>query len=334
MSSVTYAKSGVNINKANDLVGRIKSLAKGTRIPGQVGGIGGFSALFDIKKSVPSCREPLIVTTTDGVGTKLEVAQLVGRHDTVGIDLVAMCVNDLVTCGAKPVVFLDYFATGKLDLNQSQAIIRGIVAGCKQAGCVLAGGETAEMPGFYQGDQYDLAGFAVGVVDRKKVIDGRSVRKGDVVLGLPSSGFHSNGFSLVRKLFSKKELAGPVGKKFLTPTIIYVKPVLELAKHVQLKAIAHITGGGFYDNIPRVIPKGLGILIRRGSWQVPALFWHVMERAKITSREMFRTFNMGIGMAIVLSPREAAAAQKILKKFSLDARVIGEVVKGLGVVIQ
>ncbi|MBI4388166.1 MAG: phosphoribosylformylglycinamidine cyclo-ligase [Candidatus Omnitrophica bacterium] len=329
---VTYQKAGVNVDKGNEFVRRIKPLAKSTNVPGLVSGIGGFSALFDI--GVLHYKQPLIVSTTDGVGTKLELAQLTGIHDTVGIDLVAMCVNDLVTCGAKPLFFLDYFATGKLELKESEAIIRGIVKGCCEAGCTLTGGETAEMPGFYEAKQYDLAGFAIGAVEKSKVIDGKSVKKGDSVLGLASSGFHSNGFSLVRKLYSKSELSGGIGKKFLTPTRIYVKPILSLIKKVHVKALAHITGGGFYDNIPRVLPKGLGVLIDMRSWEIPPLFWQVMERGSVSLNEMFRTFNMGIGMVAVVSSRDVSQAKKILKSFSINAFEIGQIVPREGVVVS
>ena len=331
-ASITYQKSGVDVDKGNEFVRRIKPLAKATNIPGVISGIGGFSALFDI--GALHYKEPLVVATTDGVGTKLDIAQLIGCHDTVGIDLVAMCVNDLITCGATPLFFLDYYATGKLNLKASETIIRGIAEGCKQADCTLIGGETAEMPGFYQGNQYDLAGFAVGLVDKSKVIDGKGVKKGDAVLGLASSGFHSNGFSLVRKLYSRRELKGSVGRKFLTPTRIYVKPISNLLQKVRVKAIAHITGGGFYDNIPRVLPKGLGVLVDMRSWQIPPLFWQVMERAKVDLNEMFRTFNMGIGMTVVMSPKEVVKAQRILRELSIETSEIGQIVEGEGVVIS
>lgn len=329
--SITYAKAGVSIDKGNEFVRRIKPLAKSTSIPGIVSGIGGFSALFDIKSL--GLKHPLIVSSTDGVGTKLQVAQFTGCHETIGIDLVAMCVNDLVTCGAKPLFFLDYYAMGKLKLEQSVSMMKGIVKGCRDAGCALIGGETAEMPGFYDEDKYDLAGFAIGVVDKSKVIDGVDVKRGDVVIGLASSGFHSNGYSLVRKLYSKVELSGSIGKKFLTPTKIYVKPVLDLISKVKVKALAHITGGGFYDNIPRVIPSGLGVIVQKNSWQVPPLFWQVMERAQVSSHEMFRTFNMGIGMIAVVGKKDVQKTQKILSAFSIKSWVIGEMVKGSGVKI-
>lgn len=332
MTAITYRKAGVDVDKGNEFVRRLKPLAKSTKIPGLIGGIGGFSALFDIAHF--GYKRPLIVSTTDGVGTKLELARFTGKHDTVGIDLVAMCVNDLVTCGARPLFFLDYFATGKLELEESISIIKGIVKGCKDAGCTLIGGETAEMPGFYDNKKYDLAGFAVGLVDKPKLIDGKGVKKGDILLGLASSGFHSNGFSLVRKLYSKEELSSSIGKKFLTPTKIYVRPVLNLIEKVRIKAIAHITGGGFYDNIPRVLPNHCGVVVERKSWNIPPLFWQVMERAKVSLHEMFRTFNMGIGMVMVVSKKDAGAAQRILKANSVESWQIGEIVSGSGVKIN
>ncbi len=331
MKTITYQKSGVDVDKGNEFVRRIKPLAKKTRVPGLMSGIGGFSALFDATRY--GMKHPLIVSTTDGVGTKLEIAQLTGKHDSVGIDLVAMCVNDLVTCGARPLFFLDYFAMGKLNLRESEDVIRGIVSGCLQSGCTLIGGETAEMPGFYGEHQYDLAGFAVGIVDKKNVIDGKQVKNGDAVLGLASSGFHSNGFSLIRKLYSRSELRGTLGRKFLTPTQIYVKPVLRLISKVKVKAFAHITGGGFYDNIPRVLPGGLGVHIWRNSWRIPPLFLQVMERSNAGFHEMFRTFNMGIGMTAVVGKNDVKKAQTILRTQKIDSCRIGEVVKGKGVVI-
>jgi len=330
-STVTYQKAGVDIDKAEHLVTSIKKMARSTSVPGVIGGIGGFSALFDIKKY--NLKHPLMVTSTDGVGTKLEVAELTGRHDTIGIDLVAMCVNDLITCGARPVVFLDYYATGKLNLEQSRSVIKGIADGCKQAGCALVGGETAEMPGFYNNDQYDLAGFSVGLVDKSKVIDGRSVREGDAVIGFASSGFHSNGFSLIRKVYSKSELAGPIGKKILEPTIIYVKPVLALLQKVKVKSLAHITGGGFYDNIPRVVPDYLGVHVDGSRVPTPQIFWDVMERANLGLHDMFRTFNMGIGMVAVVSKKDAATTIQTMKRFSIKAYEIGRIAKGSGVKI-
>lgn len=328
-TTVTYKSSGVNIDKGNELVQRIKPLAKKTSIPGLVSSVGGFSALFD--PSVYKIKNPLLVSTTDGVGTKLEIANLQQRHDTIGIDLVAMCVNDLVVTGAKPIFFLDYFATGKLQLNVASQVLKGIARGCREAGCALVGGETAEMPDFYPDSQYDLAGFAVGIVDRRKVIDGKKVSPGDIVLGLASTGLHSNGFSLVRKVFSKDELRGPWGKLALTPTRIYVKSVLNALGKFPIKAIAHITGGGFYDNIPRVLALGTGVEVKLGSWPVPKIFGEIERRAGLDTKEMYRTFNMGIGMILVLSPRDEKKALEHFKRFGISSWPIGKVVKGRGV---
>jgi phosphoribosylformylglycinamidine cyclo-ligase len=293
---------------------------------------GGFSALVDFQKF--KFHHPLLVSTTDGVGTKLELARLLGKHDTIGIDLVAMCVNDLVTSGAQPIFFLDYFASGVFDQKRTVEVIKGIAKGCRESDCALLGGETAIMPGFYADSTYDLAGFAVGAVEKSKVIDGRTVKAGDVLLGLASSGFHSNGFSLLRKVFMKKELSGSIGRALLTPTRIYVKAVLELIGKVSVGAIAHITGGGLYDNLPRVLPKGLGAKIVKKSWPVEKLFFEVQTRARYSERQMYHTFNMGIGMVVVLKRFDAALAQQILKKYDINSWIIGVVEKGREVVIQ
>ena len=292
---------------------------------------GGFSSLFDIKRY--KYRDPLLVSTTDGVGTKLELAQLLGKHDTIGIDLVAMCVNDLITCGARPLFFLDYFASGVFDRRKTLEVIRGIAKGCREAGCALLGGETAIMPDFYADSKYDLAGFAVGIVERAKVIDGRMVRPGDLLLGLASSGFHSNGFSLLRKVFTKKELSGTIGRELLRPTRIYVEAILKLLPKVRVKAIVHITGGAFYDNVPRVLPKGLGAWIFKGSWPMGRLFREVQRRSRYTDRQMYRTFNMGIGMVLVVHPSAARTAQALLKRNRISSWLIGEIQKRSGVFI-
>jgi phosphoribosylformylglycinamidine cyclo-ligase len=328
---LTYAKAGVNIDTGNRFVQKIKPFVRSTRIPGTVGSIGGFSGLFDpfFKK----WKDPLLVASTDGVGTKLAVAQKLKRHDTVGIDLVAMSVNDLIVVGATPLFFLDYFATGKLKLAESVAVLKGIARGCKDAGCVILGGETAEMPGFYPPGEYDLAGFAVGMVERSQMLP-RGVKTGQAVLGLASSGPHSNGYSLIRKVFSKRELQGALGKKLLTPTKIYVRPVLDLLKKVSVSGLVHITGGGFYDNVPRALPKGLGVRIFKKSWPVPEIFELIQKRGKITDREMYRTLNMGVGMTAILSQRDVTKAQKILWKWGVRSWVIGEVVKGSEVEIE
>ncbi len=336
MKAWTYEKAGVPHLKGDPSYNRdIARIIRSTHIPGVVGSSLGFSALFDFKKA--GVRDPLIVSSTDGVGTKLEIARLQKRHDTIGIDLVAMCVNDIITCGAKPVFFLDYFATGKFKPAIAREVLQGIARGCRQAACALVGGETAVMPGFYSAahkdgfSQYDLAGFCVGVVDRKKLITGRDVRAGDVLLGLASTGFHSNGYSLLRKVFSSRDLAGPTGRALLTPTRIYVRPVLKVLEAVPVAAIANITGGGFIDNLPRVLPPGIGAGITQGSWPVPKLFNFVRNFGNIPDFEMVRTFNMGIGMILVLKARHAARARRVLAQMKISSWVIGETTRGRGV---
>jgi len=321
----SYAKAGVDIDRGNAFVQNIRQMVKQTGVPGVMGSIGGFSGFFD--PGPYKIKNPLLVGSTDGVGTKLEIAQSLGQHDTVGIDLVAMCVNDLICTGARPLFFLDYFACGKLDLKIAQNVMKGIVAGCRDAGCALIGGETAEMPDFYQGSRYDLAGFSVGIVDKKKVIDGKKVRQGDILIGLASSGFHSNGFSLLRRLFTPDEMGGVWGKKLLTPTRIYVKPVLSLLDKVEIKGIAHITGGAFIDKIPRIIPNGLAAEINLGSWPVPAPFIEVEKRGWLSQREMHRTFNMGVGLVLIVSPKEAAKTLRLLAKFKFKSWEIGQIGK-------
>ena len=338
MKSWTYEKAGVPHLKQDPAYNRtITQLIRSSRTPGVMGGMTGFAALFDFKKA--GVRDPLLVSSTDGVGTKLEIAQLQGRHDTIGIDLVAMCVNDVMTCGAKPIFFLDYFATGKFEPAVVHEVLKGVVAGCRQAGCALVGGETAVMPGFYSAGekngspQYDLAGFAVGVVDRKKVVDGRGIREGDILLGLASSGLHSNGFSLIRKIFSEEDLKGKLGREFLIPTRIYVKPVLTLLRSVRLEGIANITGGGFIDNLPRVIPPGLGATLVAGSWLRPKLFDLIQDSGNISNFEMARTFNLGIGMVLILKKHYVKKTQAILKRMKLTSWVIGEITPGKSVEI-
>ncbi|MBD3379012.1 MAG: phosphoribosylformylglycinamidine cyclo-ligase [Candidatus Omnitrophica bacterium] len=323
---ITYKKAGVDIDKAESLIKGAKKMIASTNVKGSVGTIGGFGGFFDPRKA--GFKDPLFVSGTDGVGTKLKIAQMTGRHGTIGIDLVAMCVNDILCSGAKPLFFLDYYATGKLSAKEWNSVMKGIVKGCRQAGCVLLGGETAEMPGMYGKGEYDLAGFAVGAVDRKKVIDGSKLKAGDVLLGLPSSGFHSNGYSLVRKVFSRAKIKKH-HKLFLKPTVIYAKPVMALLDKVRIKAAAHITGGGIYDNIPRVLPANLKAVVKKGSWSLPKVFRMVKEEAGLKDPELYRTFNMGIGMVLVLSGKDAERAQKVLaEKFKMKARVIGELVKG------
>lgn len=330
----TYEKAGVPHLKGDpEYNKKIVKLIRSTHTPGVMGSATGFAALFDLKKS--GVKDPLLVSSTDGVGTKLEIARLQGDHSTIGIDLVAMCVNDLITCGGKPIFFLDYYATGRWEPSVTEEVLEGIASGCREAGCALVGGETAIMPGFYnihkngQSDiaEYDLAGFSVGVVDRKKVIDGSKIKKGDVVLGIESSGFHSNGYSLLRKIFSEEDLRGKVGKELLTPTRIYVRPILELVRQLPVNGIVNITGGGFVDNLPRVIPQGLGAKIKNGSWPKGKLFQFVQDSGNITDYEMTRTFNMGIGITVILKPKDAERARKILKtRFKLSSWVMGEII--------
>lgn len=322
---VTYKQSGVDIDKADGLISSVKKLVNTTRVKGSMDSIGGFGGFFDPAKS--GIKNPLLMASTDGVGTKLKIAQAVGKHDTIGIDLVAMCVNDILCSGARPLFFLDYFATGKLQGKVWQDVIKGIVKGCRQSGCALLGGETAEMPGMYPKGEYDLAGFSVGVVDRKKVINGKKIKAGDVVLGLESSGLHSNGYSLVRKIFTKADLKKEKSH-ILKPTIIYVKQFLDVAKKVKIKGAANITGGGFYDNIPRTLPGGVGVEIQKGSWKMPRVYGLISKKADISEKELYRTFNMGIGMVMILSKKDAGKAQAILKKHKLESWVIGRVVKG------
>jgi phosphoribosylformylglycinamidine cyclo-ligase len=325
-----YKKAGVNIDTANRFVKDILKMVVSTRRQEVVADIGGFSGLMAIPKKY---KNPILVSSTDGVGTKLMVAELQDRHTTIGIDLVSMCVNDVIVTGAEPLFFLDYFATGRLNNKKAKDILKGIVEGCRQAGCSLIGGETAEMPGMYKDEDYDLAGFCVGVVEKNKIIDGSLVRPGDRIIGIQSSGVHSNGFSLVRKIFTKKELKGRFGKILLTPTIIYVKTVHAVLKKIKIKSMAHITGGGFYDNIPRVLPSNTSALIYKGLWDVPGIFREIQKRAQINDREMYRTFNMGIGMALVVDKKDVEKSHDIIKSFGLRSWRIGEIVKGKGRVI-
>ena len=327
---IDYKKAGVDIDRSNRFVKDIAKLVSGTKRPEVIGNIGGFSSFVKIPKKY---KDPVLVSSTDGVGTKLMVADYLGKHTTVGIDLVAMCANDLVVTGAEPLFFLDYFATGRLDNKKAKDVIKGIVDGCRQSGCALVGGETAEMPGMYNGGQYDLAGFCVGVVERKRIIDGRGVKIGDKIIGLESSGAHSNGFSLIRKIFSKRELKGKIGKSVLTPTIIYVRPILKLIQKINVKSMAHMTGGGFYDNIPRVLPRGKSALIYKGSWPVPGIFRTIQKKAKINDKKMYRTFNMGIGMVAVVDKRDVNKAHGVIRNYGLKSWTIGTVIKGKGEVV-
>ncbi len=333
---MSYKDAGVDIDAGNALVEAIKPLARSTARSGADAGLGGFGGFFDLKAA--GFRDPLLVAANDGVGTKLKIAIAAGKHDTVGIDLVAMCVNDLVVQGAEPLFFLDYYATGHLEVAAGKTIIEGIAAGCRQAGCALIGGETAEMPGLYASGDYDLAGFAVGAVERDRVITGAEVAAGDLVLGLASSGIHSNGFSLVRRVVETLGLdyAAPapfapgrsLGEALLTPTRIYVKSCLAAIETANkegagVKALAHITGGGFVENIPRVIPEGLGVVLDGITWPVPEVFRWLSEFGGIVPQEMMRTFNCGVGMAVVVDPRQAAAVRAAFE-------AAGETVFGIG----
>ena len=331
--SDSYAAAGVDVTAGYEAVDRIKPLVESTYIPGVMGSLGGFGGMFALDTAGMS--EPVLVSGTDGVGTKLKIAFLMDKHDTVGIDCVAMCVNDIVCGGAKPLFFLDYIACGKNYPERIQAIVEGVTEGCRQAGCALVGGETAEMPGFYPIDEYDLAGFSVGVVDKAKILSNDDVKEGDTVIALPSSGVHSNGFSLVRKIFDvenrdmKKplpELGGKsLGETLLTPTRIYVKQVLSLMEHVKVKSVAHITGGGFYENMPRSMPKGLSVRIKRSDVRVLPIFDLIAKEGGIAERDMFNTFNMGVGMIVTVSPKDAGTALSVLVDSGEDAYVIGEV---------
>lgn len=331
----TYKDSGVDIDSANDFIERIKPFIKTTARKEVVSGIGGFGGLFRFDSG--KFKNPILVSSTDGVGTKLKIAQLMDKHDTVGIDLVAMSVNDVVVQGAEPLFFLDYLATGKIDLERDVKIVEGIVNGCKQAGCTLIGGETAEMPGFYENGEYDLAGFCVGVVESEKLIDGSSISVNDRIIGVASSGLHSNGFSLARKILlddGKLQvtdrvpgLEKTIGLELLEPTRIYVKPLLNLLKNFNIKGLVHITGGGFYDNIPRIIPQSCRCVISRNSWEIPPVFHVIKEIGKVEEKEMFRVFNMGIGMMIVVAEKESEEVVHRLEVLGEKAYLIGAVEK-------
>jgi phosphoribosylformylglycinamidine cyclo-ligase len=336
---ITYRDAGVDIDAGDELVERIKPLVRRTQRREVLAGIGGFGALVELP---PGYRHPVLVSGTDGVGTKLRLAIDTGRHDTIGIDLVAMCVNDVVVQGAEPLFFLDYYATGKLQVAVAEAVVRGIVEGCVQAGAALVGGETAEMPGMYHGSDYDLAGFCVGVVEKDAIIDGSAVGAGDTIIGLASSGPHSNGYSLIRKLISVSGATSATvleGRslfdRLLAPTRIYVKPLLALLRAVPVHGLAHITGGGITDNIPRVLPAGLEAVLERRRWRVDPVFEWLQSVAHLDAAQMYRTFNCGIGMAVIVPPRHGAAAVELLGAHGVSAQVIGEVRPGdRGVVIH
>ena len=322
--SESYKAAGVDITAGYEAVERMKRHVARTNIPGVLSGLGGFGALF--APDGAGLREPVLVSGTDGVGTKLKLAFLLDKHDTVGIDCVAMCVNDIVCSGARPLFFLDYIALGKSVPARVEAIVAGVAEGCVQAGCALVGGETAEMPGFYPQDEYDLAGFAVGLVDRANLLDGRNVRAGDAILALPSSGPHSNGFSLIRKVLADR--LREHGEALLAPTRIYVKPVLSLLEKVSVKSVAHITGGGFYENIPRGLPRGLMARIDRASLRVPDIFGVIQAAGDIPERDMFNTFNMGVGMTVIVAPEDVETSLSLLRAAGEDAYVCGRVEPG------
>nr|WP_298121313.1 phosphoribosylformylglycinamidine cyclo-ligase [uncultured Pseudoxanthomonas sp.] len=331
---MTYRDAGVDIDAGNELVERIKPLVKRSFRPEVMGGLGGFGALFDLSGKY---REPVLVSGTDGVGTKLKLAQQLGRHDTIGIDLVAMCVNDVLVQGAEPLFFLDYFATGKLDVDTTVSVVGGIARGCELSGCALIGGETAEMPDMYGPGEYDLAGFCVAAVEKSKLLDGAKVRAGDVLIGVASSGPHSNGYSLVRRIYDRAgrpadiDVGGvKLADALMAPTTLYVKPVLELLQAHDLHAMAHITGGGLTENIIRVIPDGLGLDIDASAWMLPPVFDWLQREGAVENTEMWRTFNCGIGFVLVVAPDQLAAVQADLVRLQLAHWQIGEVVTAHG----
>lgn len=330
---ITYKDAGVDIDAGNHFVNLIKPLVKQTSRPEVLTDIGGFGGLFSLNSS--KYQRPTLVAATDGVGTKLKLAFMLDKHDTVGIDLVAMCVNDIIVQGAEPLFFLDYFATAKLSPEQAVNVVKGIAEGCKQANCALLGGETAEMPGMYAGGEYDLAGFSVGVVDNDKIIDGSAITKGDQIIGIGSSGLHSNGFSLARKIFLETlqldltaqpdDLDKPLGEELLTPTRIYVKSILNLIRDFEIKGIAHITGGGLLENLPRILPHQCKAIIKRDSWEKPPIFELLRQGGNIPEDEMYRTFNYGIGMVLVVSPDKAEDVIGRLAGLEEQAYLIGEI---------
>ena len=321
---LTYKKAGVDIDKANRFVAAVKRMASSTASRHVINRPKSFGALFDL--SFFKYKNPVLVSSTDGVGTKLLIANLAGKHDTVGIDLVAMNVNDILCTGAKPLFFLDYIAVGKINLKIMQNVMKGIVNGCRQAGCALIGGETAEMPDMYKGEDYDLAGFTVGVVEGHGIIDGAGIKSGDMLLGLPSSGLHSNGYSLARKALSVKEQK-EYAQILLKPTCIYVKPVLALLEKFQIKGMAHMTGGAWYEKLTKVLPQGLCFAVHKGSWPIPRIFELIRDKGHIQEHEMYRTFNMGIGFALVVAPGDVTRVQAFLRKQKLESFVIGKVIR-------
>ncbi|MBN2796324.1 MAG: phosphoribosylformylglycinamidine cyclo-ligase [Clostridia bacterium] len=339
MSKLTYADAGVDIEEGALAVEKMKSYVKETFTKGVLGGLGGFGGMFEL--DLTGYTKPVLVSGTDGVGTKLKIAIMKDQHDTVGIDLVAMCVNDILVQGAKPLFFLDYIATGKLSSDKIAGLVKGIAEGCKQSNAALIGGETAEMPGFYDEDDYDMAGFTVGIVDKDKIIDGSTIEAGDVLVGLPSTGVHSNGYSLVRKLFFDvlsldmhdyvDALGATVGETLITPTKIYVKPVLKVLEEVSVKGMVHVTGGGFVENIPRILPEGLGVNIELNAWPMPKVFPFMQEAGNVDTYEMYKTFNMGIGFIMIVKKEDVDALISAVKSTGEEAYVIGEVTKEAGV---
>ncbi|MCG5104166.1 phosphoribosylformylglycinamidine cyclo-ligase [Oceanobacillus alkalisoli] len=335
MSDV-YKKAGVDVEAGYEAVERMKKHIKKTTRPEVLGGIGAFAGLFDLSKF--SFNEPVMVSGTDGVGTKLKLAFEMDKHDTVGIDLVAMCANDIVAQGAEPLFFLDYIACGKNNPEKIEQIVAGVANGCVDAGAALIGGETAEMPGMYNDEEYDLAGFVVGIAEKSKLVTGDQIAESDVLIGLPSSGIHSNGYSLVRKIVADLDfaqtyegLSNPLGEVLLTPTKIYAKPVAKVLEKLTVKGISHITGGGFYENLPRMLPAGLGVDVKQGSWDIPEIFPFLEQKGAIPEKEMYGIFNMGVGMVLVVEEKDAEAAVAILQEAGEEASVIGNVTGEEGV---
>lgn len=333
--SESYKAAGVDVTAGYEGVKLMKKDVERTFIPGVLTGIGGFGGLFQL--DLEGIKEPVLVSGTDGVGTKLKLAMLMDKHDTIGIDAVAMCVNDVVCCGAKPLFFLDYIAIGKNVPEKVATIVKGVAEGCVRAGCALIGGETAEHPGMMPEDEYDIAGYTTGVVDKSKILDNSRVREGDVIIGLASTGVHSNGFSLVRKIFNINDAkvlervlpdGKTLGETLLTPTEIYVKPMLDLISKAEVKAVSHITGGGFYENVPRSLPEGFTARVNKSSFEVPYIFRLMQEEGNIPERDMYNTFNMGIGMTAVVSEKDANKAVEILASHGIKAYCIGEIIKG------
>jgi phosphoribosylformylglycinamidine cyclo-ligase len=338
--SEQYKKAGVDIHAGYEAVARMKSHIDRTKIPGVMGQFGGFGGMFDL--SIGDYKEPVLVSGTDGVGTKLLLAIELNKHNTIGIDVVAMCVNDIITSGAKPLFFLDYIACGKVEPEKIESIVSGVSEGCVQGGCALIGGETAEMPGMYRDDEYDIAGFSVGVVEKSEIISGDHIKAGDILIGLPSSGVHSNGFSLIRKIISDENLSldkvyegldKTLGEELLTPTKIYVEPILKLLQSSAVKGMAHITGGGFYENIPRILPTGLGARVNKGSWNIPPIFGFLQKTGNLSEDELYNVFNMGIGMVLVTTKETVENKLEFLRKTGVNANIIGKVVEGEGIEI-